>query len=71
MKGRTEALAQDITQAERSFATVKSELDLLELQGLLERQQEIEVRFLEALSPCSWALNIDLGCVLSNSNLIS
>ncbi|XP_066474712.1 spectrin beta chain, non-erythrocytic 2-like isoform X2 [Tiliqua scincoides] len=42
MRGRTEALAQDITQAERSFATVKSELDLLELQGLLKRQQEIE-----------------------------
>ncbi|KAJ6664695.1 hypothetical protein lerEdw1_006268 [Lerista edwardsae] len=42
MRGRTEALAQDITQAERSFATVKSELDLRELQGLLKRQQEIE-----------------------------
>ncbi|XP_054840217.1 uncharacterized protein LOC129332900 [Eublepharis macularius] len=42
LRVNAEALAQDLTQAERSFATVKSELELLELQGLLRRQQEIE-----------------------------
>ncbi|XP_053238868.1 uncharacterized protein LOC128410983 isoform X2 [Podarcis raffonei] len=42
MRNRAETLAQDIMQAERSFATVKSEADLLELQRLMERQKEIE-----------------------------
>ncbi|XP_033000442.1 uncharacterized protein LOC117044110 isoform X4 [Lacerta agilis] len=42
MRDRAETLAQDIMQAERSFATVKSEADLLELQGLTKRQKEIE-----------------------------
>lgn len=64
MRGRTEILAQDITEAERSFASVKSELDLLELHGLLKRQQDIEVRSLTALTLCSCTLNIDPDCVL-------
>nr|XP_034964067.1 uncharacterized protein LOC118081770 isoform X3 [Zootoca vivipara] len=42
MRNKAETLAQDIMQAERSFATVKSEVDLLELQGLTKRQKEIE-----------------------------
>ncbi|XP_053160357.1 uncharacterized protein LOC128348748 isoform X3 [Hemicordylus capensis] len=42
VRGRAEALAQDITQAERSFVIVKRELDLLELHDLLRRQQEVE-----------------------------
>ncbi|XP_019382365.1 PREDICTED: uncharacterized protein LOC109304334 isoform X7 [Gavialis gangeticus] len=40
---RAEALAHDIAQAERGFATVKSEWDLQGLQGLLSRQQDMEV----------------------------
>ncbi|XP_077198485.1 uncharacterized protein LOC143839818 isoform X2 [Paroedura picta] len=42
LRVNAEALAQDLIQAEKSFATVKSEQELLELQGLLRRQQEIE-----------------------------
>ncbi|XP_042299883.1 uncharacterized protein LOC121917799 isoform X5 [Sceloporus undulatus] len=42
VRERVQILAQDITQAERSFAMVKNELDLLELEGLLKRQKEIE-----------------------------
>ncbi|XP_044300895.1 uncharacterized protein LOC123030759 isoform X1 [Varanus komodoensis] len=42
LRDKAETLAQDILQAERSFATVKSEQDLLEMQGLLERQKEVE-----------------------------
>ncbi|XP_061480818.1 uncharacterized protein LOC133383685 isoform X2 [Rhineura floridana] len=42
IRDRAETLAQDIIQAERSFAAVKSEVDLLELQGLVKRQKEIE-----------------------------
>ncbi|KAL8185660.1 UNVERIFIED_CONTAM: hypothetical protein K2H54_056728, partial [Gekko kuhli] len=42
LRVNAEALAQDLIQAEKSFATVKSERELLELQGLLRRQQEIE-----------------------------
>ncbi|XP_019338562.1 uncharacterized protein LOC102559868 isoform X9 [Alligator mississippiensis] len=40
---RAETLARDIAQAERGFATVKSEWDLQGLQGLLSRQQDMEV----------------------------
>ncbi|XP_062829890.1 uncharacterized protein LOC100551915 isoform X2 [Anolis carolinensis] len=42
VRDRAERLAEDISQAERSFAMVKSEGDLLELERLLERQKEIE-----------------------------
>ncbi|XP_048339258.1 uncharacterized protein LOC125425723 isoform X2 [Sphaerodactylus townsendi] len=42
LRVNAEALAEDLIQAEKSFATVKSELELLDLQGLLRRQQEIE-----------------------------
>ncbi|XP_072847910.2 uncharacterized protein LOC110074663 isoform X3 [Pogona vitticeps] len=42
LRDRAEAWAQDIIQAEQSFVTVKSEQDLLELKGLLEKQKEIE-----------------------------
>lgn len=44
MRGRAETLAQDLTQAEKSFPTVKSERELQDLQDLLRRQQKIEVR---------------------------
>lgn len=44
LRVNAEALAQDLIQAQKSFATVKSEQELLELKGLLRRQQEIEVR---------------------------
>uniref|UniRef100_A0A452HVE1 PH domain-containing protein n=1 Tax=Gopherus agassizii TaxID=38772 RepID=A0A452HVE1_9SAUR len=46
---RAEGLARDITRVERGFATVKSELDLQGLQGLLSQQQEIEFNVSEAL----------------------
>ncbi|XP_019405204.1 PREDICTED: uncharacterized protein LOC109319854 isoform X5 [Crocodylus porosus] len=46
---RAEALAHDIAQAERGFATVKSEWDLQGLQGLLSRQQDMEREMSEAL----------------------
>ncbi|XP_060100662.1 uncharacterized protein LOC132575967 isoform X3 [Heteronotia binoei] len=42
LRVNAEALAQDLIQAEKSFATVKSEQELLELQVMLRRQQEIE-----------------------------
>ncbi|XP_060610035.2 spectrin beta chain, non-erythrocytic 1-like isoform X2 [Anolis sagrei] len=42
VRDRAEILAEDISQAERSFAMVKSEGDLLELERLLKRQKEIE-----------------------------
>ncbi|KAK9411893.1 hypothetical protein NXF25_003068 [Crotalus adamanteus] len=42
IRERAETLAQDLIQAERSFTTVKSEMDLLDVQGLQERQEEIE-----------------------------
>ncbi|XP_043399410.1 spectrin beta chain, non-erythrocytic 5 isoform X6 [Chelonia mydas] len=46
---RAEALARDIAQVESGFATVKSELDLQGLQGLLSQQQEMEFNMSEAL----------------------
>nr|XP_032626289.1 uncharacterized protein LOC116819042 isoform X2 [Chelonoidis abingdonii] len=46
---RAEALACDIAQVESGFATVKSELDLQGLQGLLSQQQEMEFNMSEAL----------------------
>ncbi|XP_059572826.1 uncharacterized protein LOC102559868 isoform X8 [Alligator mississippiensis] len=46
---RAETLARDIAQAERGFATVKSEWDLQGLQGLLSRQQDMEREMSEAL----------------------
>ncbi|XP_025053592.1 uncharacterized protein LOC102373457 isoform X12 [Alligator sinensis] len=46
---RAETLAHDIAQAERGFATVKSEWDLQGLQGLLSRQQDMEREMSEAL----------------------
>ncbi|XP_025023228.1 uncharacterized protein LOC103058937 isoform X2 [Python bivittatus] len=42
IRERTETLAQDIIQAERSFTTVKSEMDLLDVQDVQKRQEEIE-----------------------------
>ncbi|KAL7987458.1 hypothetical protein Chor_006377 [Crotalus horridus] len=42
IRERAETLAQDLIQAERSFTTVKSEMDLLDVQGIQERQEEIE-----------------------------
>ncbi|XP_062981477.1 spectrin beta chain, non-erythrocytic 5-like [Elgaria multicarinata webbii] len=42
LRDRAETLAQDLLQAEKSFAAVKSERGLLELQGLLKRQNEME-----------------------------
>ena len=44
LRCRAEALAHDTAQAESSFTAVKSEKDLPGLQGLLSRQQEMEVR---------------------------
>nr|XP_006126579.1 uncharacterized protein LOC102448657 isoform X2 [Pelodiscus sinensis] len=44
-----EALARDLAQVERSFATVKSKLDLQGLQGLLSQQQEMEFNISEGL----------------------
>nr|XP_023966922.1 uncharacterized protein LOC101953621 isoform X1 [Chrysemys picta bellii] len=46
---RAEALAHDIAQVESGFATVKSELDLQGLQGLLSQQREMEFNMSEAL----------------------
>ncbi|XP_043367517.1 spectrin beta chain, non-erythrocytic 5-like isoform X6 [Dermochelys coriacea] len=46
---RAEALARDIAQVESGFATVKSELDLQGLQGLLSQQQEMEFNMSEVL----------------------
>ncbi|XP_067420832.1 uncharacterized protein [Emydura macquarii macquarii] len=46
---RAEALAHDIAQVESGFATVKSELDLQGLQGLLSQQQEMELNMSEVL----------------------
>ncbi|KAG6934061.1 hypothetical protein G0U57_017861 [Chelydra serpentina] len=46
---RAEALAHDIARVESGFATVKSELDLQGLQGLLSQQQEMEFNMSEAL----------------------
>ncbi|XP_073194597.1 uncharacterized protein [Lepidochelys kempii] len=46
---RAEALARDIAQVESGFVTVKSELDLQGLQGLLSQQQEMEFNMSEAL----------------------
>uniref|UniRef100_A0A8C5SML0 PH domain-containing protein n=1 Tax=Laticauda laticaudata TaxID=8630 RepID=A0A8C5SML0_LATLA len=42
IRERSETLAQDLIQAERSFITVKSEMDLLDVQGMQKRQEEIE-----------------------------
>ncbi|KAG8123421.1 hypothetical protein E2320_018829, partial [Naja naja] len=42
IRERSETLAQDLIQAERSFTTVKSEMDLLDVQGIQKRQEEIE-----------------------------
>ncbi|XP_026535552.1 uncharacterized protein LOC113420029 [Notechis scutatus] len=42
IRERSETLAQDLIQAERSFITVKSEMDLLDVQGIQKRQEEIE-----------------------------
>ncbi|XP_034283960.1 uncharacterized protein LOC117671845 isoform X2 [Pantherophis guttatus] len=39
---RAETLAQDLIQAEKSFTTVKTERDLLDVQGIQKRQEEIE-----------------------------
>ncbi|XP_039387323.1 uncharacterized protein LOC120401418 isoform X4 [Mauremys reevesii] len=46
---RAEALARDVARVESGFATVKSELDLQGLQGLLSQQQEMEFNMSEAL----------------------
>ncbi|XP_070590319.1 uncharacterized protein [Erythrolamprus reginae] len=42
IRERAETLVQDLIQAERSFTTVKSEMDLLDVQGIQKRQEEIE-----------------------------
>ncbi|XP_058046466.1 uncharacterized protein LOC131201901 isoform X3 [Ahaetulla prasina] len=39
---RAETLAQDLIQAERSFTSVKTEMDLFDVQGIQKRQEEIE-----------------------------
>lgn len=55
LRCRAEALARDTAQAESGFTTVKSEKDLQGLQGLLSRQQEMEVRPGEHCGwPCPW-----------------
>lgn len=55
LRCRAEALIHDTAQAERGFTAVKSEKDLQELQGLLNQQQEMEVRPEERSAwPCWW-----------------
>ena len=55
LRCRAEALARDTAEAESGFTAVKSEKDLQGLQGLLSRQQEMEVRTGEHHGqPCPW-----------------
>ncbi|KAJ7340935.1 hypothetical protein JRQ81_004222 [Phrynocephalus forsythii] len=71
LKDRAETLAQDILQAEQSFAAVTREQDLPELKGLLKKQKAIENEMsdlsgdLEELERA--AAHLEEGCLVPKS----